>query len=81
MLEAVARNTGHHPAVALADAGYRSEAVLARLSASPATELVVALGGEGKNQASINADKLPYSAAMVIKLQSAVGRAKYRTAL
>ena len=77
MLDAVARNTGHHPEVALADAGYRSEAVLAQLSGSP-TEVIVALGREGKKQASINADKLPHTAAMATKLQSAEGRAKYR---
>ena len=77
MLDAVARNTGHHPEVALADAGYRSEAVLAQLSASP-TEVIVALGREGKKQTTLNADKLPHTAAMATKLQSAEGRAKYR---
>ena len=77
MLDAVARNTGHYPDVALADAGYRSEAVLAQLSASP-TEVIVALGREGKKQTILNADKLPHTAAMATKLQSAEGRAKYR---
>ena len=77
MLEAVARNTGHHPEVALADAGYRSEAVLAQLSGSP-TEVIVALGREGKRQATLNANKLAHTAAMAAKLQSAEGRAKYR---
>ena len=77
MLDAVTRNTGQHPEVALADAGYRSETVLAQLSASP-TEVIVALGREGKRQASIDADKLPHTAAMAAKLQSAEGRAKYR---
>lgn len=77
MLDAVARNTGHYPEVALADAGYRSEAVLAQLAASP-TEVIVALGREGKKQTTLNADKLPHTAAMATKLQSAEGRAKYR---
>jgi transposase len=77
MLDAVARNTGHHPVVALADAGYRSEAVLAQLSASP-TKVIVALGREGKKQTTLNADKRPHTAAMATKLQSAEGRAKYR---
>jgi hypothetical protein len=77
MLAAVTRNTGQDPEVALADAGYRSEAVLAQLSASP-TEVIVALGREGKKQASIDADKLPHTAAMAAKLQSAEARAKYR---
>jgi hypothetical protein len=69
MLDAVARNTGHHPEVALADAGYRSEAVLAQLSASP-TEVIVALGREGKKQTTLNADKLPHTAAMAASIRS-----------
>lgn len=77
MLDAVKRNTGASPAVALADAGYRSEAVLEQLSMSP-TEIIVALGREGKKQAAINADKLPRTAAMAAKLESAEGRVKYR---
>ena len=36
-------------------------------------EVIVALGREGKSQASINADKLPFTAAMADKLQSADG--------
>jgi hypothetical protein len=40
-------------------AGYRSEAVLDKLSKSP-TEVIVAFGCEGKKQAGINADKLPH---------------------
>ena len=77
MLDAVQRNMGHAPEVALADAGYRSEAVLAQLSESP-TEVIVALGREGKKQMDIDAGKLPHTAAMAAKLQSAEGRAKYR---
>jgi transposase len=77
MLDAVKRNTGASPKVALADAGYRSEAVLEKLGTSP-TEIIVALGREGKKQAAINADKLPCTAAMAAKLEGAEGRAKYR---
>lgn len=77
MLDAVKRNTGVSPEVALADAGYRSEAVLEKLSTSP-TEVIVALGREGKKQAAINAAKLPCTAAMAAKLESPEGRAKYR---
>ncbi|MCW5235877.1 hypothetical protein D5047_19180 [Verminephrobacter eiseniae] len=51
--------------------------MLAQLSAGP-TEVIVALGREGKKQASINADKLPHTAVMAAKLQSLEGRAKYR---
>ena len=77
MLDAVKRNNGASPKVALADAGYRSEAVLEKLGTSP-TEVIVALGREGKTQVAINADKLPRTAAMAAKLESAEGRAKYR---
>lgn len=77
MLAAVTRNTGQTPEVALADAGCRSGAVLAQLSAGP-TEVIVALGRESKKQASIDADKRPHTAVMAAKLQSAEGRAKYR---
>lgn len=77
MLDAVKRNTDASPEVALADAGYRGEEVFEKLSASP-TEVIVALGREGKKQAAINADQLPCTAAMAAKLESADGRAKYR---
>ena len=77
MLAAVMRNTGQAPEVVLADAGYRSEAVLTQLSVCP-TELIVALGREGKKQALINAHALPHTAAMAAKLESSEGRAKYR---
>ena len=60
----------------LVDAGYLSEAVLEQLCAST-TEVIVALGREGRQQASINADKRPLTAAMAVKLQSAEGKAKY----
>ena len=77
MLEAVEHNTGRAPEVGLADAGYRSEEVLARLSKS-STEVIVALGREGKKQVVIDAEKLPHTATMAAKLQSEEGRAKYR---
>ena len=59
------------------DAGYLSEAVLKQLGAST-TEVIVALGREGRQQAGINADKRPLTAAMGDKPQSAEGQAKYR---
>ena len=77
MLDAVRHNTGQHPEVALADAGCRSEAVLKQLADS-STEVIVALGREGKRQADINAQKLPHTMAMAAKLQSAEGCSKYR---
>jgi transposase len=77
MLDAVKLNTGASPEVGLADAGYRSEAVLQQLSTST-TEVIVALGREGKKRMAIDPDKLPHTAAMAAKLQSADGQAKYR---
>ena len=77
MLEAVQRNTAGGPEVLLADAGYRSEAVLAQLSQHK-VEVIVALGREGKRQSGIDADKYPHTAAMAVKLQTQEGRDKYR---
>ena len=79
MIAAVERNTGAVPAVVLADAGYRSEAVLARLAESaPATDVLVALGREGKRQVGIDAGRLPHSAAMAAKMDHPDGRGRYR---
>ena len=77
MLQAARDNTGNDAKVALADAGYRSEEVLAQLSTGP-TEVLVALGREGKKQADIDAEKLSLTAAMATKLRSADGQTKYR---
>ena len=77
MLEAVVRNTGEHPGVALADAGYRSEEVLAHVSSLPTT-VIVAMGREGKQQVIVHPEKLPHTVAMAATLDSAEGKAKYR---
>lgn len=53
MLHAVRNNLGQMPEQALADAGYRSEEVFQAL-AGCGTELVVALGREGKQQLSFD---------------------------
>jgi hypothetical protein len=63
--------------VALADAGYRSEATLAQLSQSGSEE-IVALGREGKRQVQLDAGKPPHTAAMAAKLQTDEGRSKHR---
>ena len=76
MLKAVKDNTGQAPSKALADAGYRSEKNLEDLADS-STELVVALGREGKRNAEIDARKNPYTAAMAAKLQTQQGRSDY----
>jgi hypothetical protein len=51
--------------------------VLEQLSGS-STEVLIALGREGKKQVAIDAAKLPLTAAMAAKLQSNDGQAKYR---
>jgi hypothetical protein len=65
--------------VVLADAGYRNEAAFAELAESaPATELIVALGREGKRRVSLDAGRLPHTMAMAIKLDSPAARSRYR---
>jgi hypothetical protein len=61
------------PAQALAETGYRAEAVFERY-AGGATELVVALGRDGKEQLKFDAEKNPHTAAMAAKLQTDPGR-------
>ncbi len=63
----------------LADAGYRSEEVMAKLSlAVPETELVIALGREGKAQARpTDAQRYPHTMAMQAKFQTDKGKADY----
>ncbi|OIQ76433.1 transposase DDE domain protein [mine drainage metagenome] len=76
MLAAVQRNLGAAPQQVLADTGYKSEAVFETLSNSDC-DVVVALGREGKAQLEINRDKLPRTAAMADKLQTAAARLAY----
>jgi hypothetical protein len=57
-------------------AGYRAEAVFERYACG-ATELVVALGREGKEQLKFDAEKNPHTAAMAARLQTDRGRNAY----
>lgn len=77
MLAAVCGNLGELPAQALADAGFRSEKSLRELSNLPC-DVIVALGREGRENASIDAAKYPHTAAMSERLQSESGKAAYR---
>lgn len=77
MLAAIQAGLDAQPGQALADAGYRSEAVFAQLSTSE-VEVIVALGREGKDDAQFDADKYPHTAAMHATLQSVKGRQAYR---
>ena len=70
-------NLGTAPAQALADTGYRSEAVFAQCAGGP-TELVVALGREGKQQLHFDPVGKPHTAAMAAKLQTEQAKTAYR---
>ncbi len=58
VLQAVKANTETDPKQVLADAGYRCEQEMAKLSTKlPETELVIALGREGREQAKFQTDE------------------------
>jgi transposase len=80
VLKAVKAHTGEHAVKVLADAGYRSEAVMAQLAMEqPATELVIALGREGKVLAKPrDAQKYPHTVAMAQKFETAQTQLDYR---
>ena len=80
VLKAVKAHIGEHAAQVLADAGYRSEAVMAELAAThPDTELVIALGREGKELVKPR-DERRYqrTAAMAAKFETEQGKLDYR---
>jgi hypothetical protein len=54
-----------------------SEAVLAELSEVPC-EVVVALGREGRQQAAVDAEAYPHTAAMAARLETEPVKAAYR---
>jgi transposase len=80
VLTAVKAHTDASPTKVLADAGYRSEAVMAELAISqPNTELVIALGREGKVLAKPrDAQKYPHTVAMAAKFETAQTQTDYR---
>ena len=77
LLAAVKANLGEDAAQVLADAGFRSEAVFEQLKDSP-SELIVALGREGKQAVVIDAEQYPHTAVMDAKLRTPRGQAAYR---
>ena len=77
MLQAVKDNLGTLPERAIADTGYKSEAVFETLAGS-GCDLVVALGREGKRALSFDPERSPYTAAMAVKLQTDECKAAYR---
>ena len=76
MLEAVKDTLGAYPEQTLADAGYRSEAVFTALA--DCTDLVVAIGREGKEHRAIGEVSLPLTAAMAAKMKTPEARDAYR---
>jgi len=76
MVEAVKATLGVYPEQTLADAGYRSEEVFEALAGR--TDLVVAIGREGKTHRPINEATLPLTAQMVTKMQTPEAREAYR---
>ena len=80
VLAAVKAHTQAQVTQVLADAGYRSEEVMAKLAQTlPDTELVIALGREGKEQAKpTDAQRYPHTVAMQAKLQTDKGKEDYR---
>jgi len=77
MLQAVEDNLGALPEQVLADTGYKAEAVFEALADS-GCELVVAVGREGKDPLRFHPERLPYTAAMAVKLQTERGKAEYQ---
>lgn len=80
VLAFVKTHTGSSACQVLADAGYRSEAVMAQLAKSqPDTELVIALGREGKVLVKPrDAKRYPHTVAMATKFETEQGRRDYR---
>ena len=80
VLAAVKTHTGSAAGQVLADAGYRSEAVMAELATTqPDTELVIALGREGKILAKPrDARRYPHTVAMAAKFETEQGQRDYR---
>ena len=77
MLQAVQDNLGKLPEQALADTGYKAEAVFEAL-AGTGCDLVVALGREGKKPLRFDPERSAHTAAMAAKLQTDEGKAAYR---
>ena len=80
VLDTVKANLDASAQQVLADAGYRSEAVMAQLAQDHAqTELIIALGREGKiATGKIDSQRYPHTAQMAAKLQTEQGKAAYR---
>lgn len=80
VLGAVKAHTGEQADKVLADAGYRSDAVMAELAKTqPDTELVIALGREGKELVKPRDERrYPYTVAMAEKFETEQCKTDYR---
>ena len=80
VLNVIKDHLGASPVQVLADAGYRSEAVMAELAMTqPDTELVIALGREGKVLAKPrDAQRYPHTVAMAAKFETQQTKIDYR---
>jgi len=80
VLKAVKEHTGKSAAQVLADAGYRSEAVMAELAITHHdTELVIALGREGKTLVKPrDVQRYPHTVAMAAKFETQQTKLDYR---
>lgn len=76
MVQAVKDTLGANPVQTLADAGYRSEAVFEALAGR--TDLIVAIGREGKGHRAISEVSLPLTAAMAQKMKTTQAKEVYR---
>ena len=76
MVQVVKDTLGVYPEQTLADAGYRSEATFQALAGR--TDLIVAIGREGKGHRPINEATLPLTAAMAEKMKTPEARDAYR---
>lgn len=77
ILRAVKANLVEDAKQVLADAGFRSEAVFEQFK-DGASELIVALGRDGKQVVAIDAERYPNSAAMDAKFKTRETQAAYR---
>ena len=80
VLQAVRASVQADPKQVLADAGYRSEEEMAKLAQQlPQTDLVIALGREGRHQAKpMDTNRYAYTLAMQAKFQTGKGKEDYR---
>lgn len=77
LLDAVQKNLGRLPEQVLADTGFRGEAVFEAVS-QKACEVLVALGREGREQAEVDPDRYPHTAAMAARMETESAQQAYR---